>query len=160
MKIPFNPPKKTRLCIGIDPGKHTGFGVWDKATRQLVEVETLGIIAAMALADQYAQDFGKDSILFYLENVPLAKVPKKERLRGVGSVNRDFQIWKEFFETRGYDYYLVDPRQKTRMFFSLGIKTFRKDKKPTAKSFRELTGWTGKKVDDHAREAALFVYKR
>ena len=36
-----------KIIVGIDPGKHTGFAVWDKSAKKLLSVETLLIHQAM-----------------------------------------------------------------------------------------------------------------
>ena len=132
------------IYIGIDPGVKTGFAAWNSSTRQLLLVETIGIIDAM------------DSVR-YCCPTPVTLVVEdarkrkwfgdtgREKLQGAGSVKRDCGIWQEFAESRGIKIDFVSPQAK-------GAKL-------DAAQFKRLTGWD-ERTSQHARDAAMLVFGR
>ena len=54
--------------IGIDPGKKTGFAVWDHDARYLAEVATLSITQAMEKVRMMADILGRENIRLYIED--------------------------------------------------------------------------------------------
>ena len=134
------------LWIGIDPGKHTGFAVWNSKTREFVSIETLPIHTAMERVLEYAAEslvtvvfedarqrkfFGKN------ENKVQAKV------QGAGSIKREFGIWEDFLNDKGITFWARKPEK--------GMT------KKSAEQFRRWTKWE-KRTSEHARDAAMLVF--
>lgn len=87
--------------IGIDTGVNTGFGVWDKDERVIVEIATLTITKAMDRVKEYAAEGG---IYLYIEDARLRTWfgnSGREKLQGAGSVKRDAKIWEDFCIEQG-----------------------------------------------------------
>ena len=116
------------IIIGIDTGTKTGFAV--NHDGDITQLATHGIIKAMETVLRVrSHDVGR------------------ERLKGVGSVNRDGAIWEEFCEYHDIPYLLVPPAHL------VGLT------KMTERDFRERTGWTGKRPSEHARDAGMMTWK-
>ena len=131
-----------RYLIGVDPGTNTGIALWDKKRRVFLQIDTCGIVDAMADVLLFA----KDDAEVWIEDARLCIWPGRGgagKLQGVGSVKRDCSIWQEFCEHHNLPYMLIDPRHnRTKM------------KSPT---FAKLTGWT-ERTNEHGRDAAMLVY--
>ena len=99
--------------IGIDPGVSTGFARVNTAA-SFAELCTLSMYYAQDRILQIAEVYGVESVLVCIEDCRLRKWvdPKlgKERLRGIGSVERDCSLWQEFCELHGLRFELVAPR--------------------------------------------------
>lgn len=99
--------------IGIDPGVSTGFARVN-ATASFAELCTLSMYYAQDRILQIVEVYGVESVLVCIEDCRLRKWvdPKlgKERLRGIGSVERDCSLWQEFCELHGLRFELVAPR--------------------------------------------------
>mgnify|MGYP002965632502 CR=1 FL=1 len=54
--------------IGIDPGKRTGFAVWQRDAKYLAEVDTMSITQAMERIRMMAAVLGKDNIRLFIED--------------------------------------------------------------------------------------------
>lgn len=54
--------------IGIDPGKETGFAVWDHDAKYLAEVDTMSITQAMEKVRMMADILGRENIRLYIED--------------------------------------------------------------------------------------------
>lgn len=136
------------ILIGIDTGTHTGFAV--NFDGKLIQLKTLGIIQAMNEVLEYRSLFAKDLVIC-IEDTRKRKWVRqdvgKERLKGVGSVNRDGAIWQEFCEYHDLPYILVPPAHLAGLT------------KMPEKIFNELTGWHGKRTSEHARDAGVMVWK-
>ena len=138
------------ILIGIDPGVKTGFAVWDTTRRQLLRVETLTIIEALAAVIEYRGNAGADPVVFF-EDARLRKWLPRERsnseyrgkLMGAGSVKRDCEIWETFCQRERITYHALPPRK--------GLTKW------TAESFAAVTGWKGR-TSNHARDAAMLVF--
>ena len=127
------------ILIGIDPGVKTGFAVWDTTRRQLLRVETLTIIEALAAVIEYRGNAGADPVL------PRGRSTSEYRgkLMGAGSVKRDCEIWETFCQRERITYHALPPRK--------GLTKW------TAESFAAVTGWKGR-TSNHARDAAMLVF--
>lgn len=55
--------------IGIDPGKKTGFAVWDHDAKYLAEVSTMSITQAMEKVRMMADILGRDNIRLFIEDI-------------------------------------------------------------------------------------------
>ena len=147
------------IHIGIDPGTKTGLAVWSSTNKELMQVETMQIHKALFFIAEYTFPIYSGEVKIWLENPNKAKQPHaKHKLKGAGSICRDFAIWRDFLNDYKIEWQEIDPRHKGKLYQAFGVKT-NKVGKPLAKSFNEVTGWQGR-ASEHAREAALFVYKR
>ena len=136
------------LYIGIDPGRDTGFAVWNSQTRQFVEVSTLRIHQATRRVEHY-RTHGEVVVVFE-DARRRGWIPRERnlseyrgRLMGAGSVKRDSSIWQDFFDDTDITYLEVPPRK--------GLTKWDAD------TFRRVTGWQGR-TSNHARDAALLVF--
>jgi len=134
--------------IGIDPGKETGFAVWDHDAKYLAEVDTMSITQAMEKVRMMADILGRENIRMYIEDARKRiwfGNTGRERLKGAGSICRDSTIWDDFCKELGVEYVMVDPRYNTT--------------KLKAAQFKAITGWQGR-TSEHARDAACLVFGR
>lgn len=134
--------------IGIDPGKKTGFAVWDRDAKYLAEVSTLSITMAMDKVRMMADILGCENIRLFIEDARKRKWygrTGRERLKGAGSICRDSAIWEDFCKELGAQYVMVAPRCNTT--------------KLNAQQFKAITGWQGL-TSNHARDAACLVFGR
>lgn len=133
------------LFIGLDTGTHTGFAVWDKGKKQLIELSTLKIHRAM---DRVRELSVSDEIVVYFEDARLRTWfgnAGREALQGAGSVKRDCSIWEDFLTDLGVEWHAVAPKNNAT--------------KLNASFFEKITGWKGR-TSEHARDAAMLVFNR
>lgn len=134
--------------IGIDPGKKTGFAVWDHDAKYLAEVDTMSITQAMEKVRMMADILGRENIRLYIEDARQRKWygrTGRKRLKGAGSICQDSTIWDDFCRDLGVEYVMVAPRCNTT--------------KLNDRQFRAITGWQ-KRASVHARDAACLVFGR
>lgn len=133
---------KYRFIIGIDTGVNTGFAVWDRQEKKLLEVCCIEIHRAM-LSVNYRRE---DGILVRVEDARQRTWFGKnsnEKLQGAGSVKRDCKIWEDFLNDLGVDFEMVAPKNnKTKL---------------DAKKFKMITGWK-ETTNEHSRDAAMLVF--
>lgn len=133
------------LYIGIDPGAHTGFAVWDSSRKEFVSISTLPLhLAFKNVLDLRSQD----SILVIFEDARLRTWfgnHGRGELQGAGSIKRDCKIWEEFLQFYGIEYQAKKPTPGTTKW--------------TPEHFARVTGWKGR-TSEHARDAAILVYGR
>lgn len=136
------------ILIGIDTGVKTGFA--HSVNGQFVELSTQTILSAMAKVSGIHNDakLAGTKLVVCIEDVRLRKWvdPRlgKERMRGIGSVERDCSIWQEFCETHGICYLLVPPKD---------IQT-----KTSQALFTQITGYVYE-VSEDTRDAGMNIYK-
>ncbi len=139
---------RIHTVVAIDPGVHTGFAV--TVNGDLTDVETYTFTEAQAwllncsaYADPEKQ--GCRTLELVIEDPRGQYVPynqrEPQRIKGVGSVERDCKLWIEFCEFYGIPYRLVKPG---------------KYRKIDAATFRKWTGWDGR-TSIHSRCAAMMV---
>lgn len=134
--------------IGIDPGKRTGFAVWQRDAKYLAEVDTMSITQAMERIRMMAAVLGKDNIRLFIEDARKRTwfgTKGREVLKGAGSICWDSTIWQDWCEEQGFVYQMIAPRYNTT--------------KLTAVQFRTLIGWQGR-TTEHGRDAACLVFGR
>lgn len=137
--------------VGIDPGKNTGFAMWDTETQTFESVETLPIHAALISVLELANRTA--DVKVYFEDARKRKwLPKdatsseyRGHLMGAGSVKRDSAIWQDALTDWGIPFEMVPPRAGTTKW--------------NADTFARITGYKGR-TSNHARDAALLVYGR
>ena len=138
---------KYKYYIGIDTGANTGFVVWGKHEKKILEIKTVKIHRAMLLVKTWYNQYPNGAVLVRIEDARLRKwLPKNvgpEQLQGAGSIKRDATIWEDFLKDLGIDYEMVAPKDnKTKM---------------DAEYFKRLTGWAGI-TNEHMRDAAMLVF--
>lgn len=137
--------------VGIDPGKNTGFAMWDTETQTFESVETLPIHAALISVLELANRTADVKVFF--EDARKRKwLPKdatsseyRGHLMGAGSVKRDSVIWQDALTDWGIPFEMVPPRAGATKW--------------DADTFARITGYKGR-TSNHARDAALLVYGR
>ena len=139
---------KCKFFVGIDTGVNTGFAVWDKPNKKLLQVRCLMIHDAMLLVnDLHKNNPEPGELIIRVEDARLRKwLPQnkgRDQLQGAGSIKRDASIWEGFLKSLGINYEMVPPKNnKTKL---------------TAGYFKSITGWT-ESTNEHSRDAAMLVF--
>lgn len=134
---------KYDMLVGIDPGVHTGFAIWNG--QELQECKSTDIIEAILLVIDLNKEY---DIKVYFEDARQRHWfgnSGREKLLGAGSVRRDSQIWETLCNDLDIPYQMVAPKDNMT--------------KLNAKQFKLYTGYEGK-TNEHGRDAAMLVYKR
>ena len=139
------------ICIGIDPGTHTGFAVWDTGSQAFLAVKTLPLHRALAEVSGYIGN-GVALHVFVEDARKRRWFPREKsaseyrgRLMGAGAAKRDSAIWEEFLSDNGVVFTMHKPTAG-------GTKW-------DAEPFARFTGYKGR-TSEHSRDAALLVYGR
>ena len=136
------------ILIGIDTGVKTGYA--HSIDGVLQEVSTQSILSAQDKVHKaHEEALASDVVLVVcIEDTRQRQWvdPRigNERLKGIGSVNRDCSIWQEFCERYGIRHLLIPPSH---------IET-----KLKAKAFEDRTGWTAR-TSEHSRDAGMIIHK-
>lgn len=150
------------IFIGIDGGKDTGFAVWNKSTKSLVEVKTLDFWKAINEVDNYLklyptlvliiEDVSQHSAVFKAMgtyrstpggiNNKIGAVAKHGQ--NIGRVKRETELFIRYFELKKVDVRKIKPGKHT------GSK-IKKD------LFKKITGFD-KVTSQHGRDAAMLIY--
>lgn len=136
------------ILIGIDTGVKTGYAHSIDGIFQEITTET--ILSAQDKIHKIHEEAKLSDIVLVvcIEDTRKRKWvdPRigKERMKGIGSVNRDCSIWQEFCERYAIRYLLIPPSH---------IET-----KLKAKAFADRTGWTAR-TSEHARDAGMIIHK-
>lgn len=141
---------KTTLVIGIDPGTHTGIGVWDMTDRRLIEV----FGRDMEDAQLYIQDMRtRHEVFLVLEDARMMKTGRRPggeaRAQGAGAVKAVSTMWESWAQKHGIPMYRRAPGVATKK--SRGITKWNDDE------FRAYTGWQ-QRTNNHGRDAAMMVF--
>lgn len=134
------------ICIGIDPGTHTGVAVWDTREGRFLSLETLPIHKALLrvlvlTSDQVAEVVFEDA----RQRTWFGKGDTNAKAQGAGSVKRDCSIWEDFCRDYGIPFQAKPPVKGAT--------------KVSAGYFKMVSGWTGR-TSEHARDAAMLVIGR
>jgi hypothetical protein len=138
--------------IGIDPGVHTGLALVDGQRLVLVASPAPTILEAMERVQALAMHHGLQRLLVIWEDarkiggmhgMGRGSAGDTARLRGVGSVHRDCQIWEEFMERHHLRHVAISPSAK-------GAKL-------SDPQFAQVTGWA-KPTNQHSRDAAMLIW--
>lgn len=132
------------IIIGIDPGTKTGFAVWHKQTKKIIEINTIPIFEAFERVKSYKSKGFKLKVRFedarqrqFLGN------KGRDHLQGAGSIKRDCRIWGKFLQAEDIEFDMVPPRS---------VKT-----KVKPHYFKQLTGITVR-TSEHARDACMLCF--
>lgn len=136
------------IVVGIDPGKITGFAIWDHQNQKFEWVGSGSIFRVHALLlDELIDCAGGARIdLVRLEDARLRKwIPRDNgaRAQGAGAVKAHCVAWEDELRHLGIPCELVAPKHNNT--------------KTTSEQFKILTGWASP-TNEHARDAAMLVY--
>lgn len=138
------------VVVAIDPGVNTGFAVMIDNSK-FFELCTLSIYSAQDRVMELVACFGVDRVLVIFEDCRLRKWinPRfgKERMRGIGSVERDCSVWQEFCERNGLIFHRAHPKDLAGT-----------DTKDDKYLFAEITGHPYD-TSPHARDAGMLARK-
>lgn len=134
------------ICIGIDPGTHTGMAVWDSKEGKFLSLETLPIHRAMV--EVMNLRIGRE-ILVVFEDARqrkwFGKGDTNAKKQGAGSVKRDCSIWEEFCKDYGIPFRAIPPVKGAT--------------KITPEYFKLISHYQGR-TSEHSRDAAMLVIGR
>ena len=143
------------ICIGIDPGTHTGVAVWDSREGKFLSLETLPIHRALEKVKEMSHPFWHmdrlyhDDIQVVFEDARqrtwYGKGDTNAKLQGAGSVKRDCSIWEDFCKDYGIPYWAKPPVKGAT--------------KVSAEYFKMISHYTGR-TSEHSRDAAMLVIGR
>ena len=143
------------ICIGIDPGTHTGVAVWDSREGKFLSLETMPIHRAleevlawrdgMWYKDKYIHE--KVEVVFEdaRQRTWYGKGDTNAKAQGAGSVKRDCSIWEDFCKDYGIPYWAKPPVKGAT--------------KVSADYFKMVSNWQGR-TSEHSRDAAMLVIGR
>ena len=143
------------ICIGIDPGTHTGVAVWDTREGKFLSLETLPIHRALEQVKELAHPFWHMGKL-YNEDIQVVFEDARQRTwfgkgdtnakaQGAGSVKRDCSIWEDFCKDYGIPYWAKPPVKGAT--------------KVSAEYFKMVSHYQGR-TSEHSRDAAMLVIGR
>lgn len=147
-----------RYVVGIDPGVKTGFSVWDREGKRLLNVETADFWTVFFRVSN-APILRQENTLIVIEVAHYAptfrgRKDKAENFntmsrmaRNVGQVTREAQLLVEGFRRLGYTVQEQKPLGKA------------KKAEDDIQQFQRLTGWT-ERTSQHARDAARMCFQR
>ena len=143
------------ICIGIDPGTHTGVAVWDSREGKFLSLETLPIHRALEKVKEMSHPFWHmdrlyhDDIQVVFEDARqrtwFGKGDTNAKLQGAGSVKRDCSIREDFCKDYGIPYWAKPPVKGAT--------------KVSAEYFKMVSHYTGR-TSEHSRDAAMLVIGR
>ena len=143
------------ICIGIDPGTHTGVAVWDTREGKFLSLETLPIHRALEKVKEMAHPFWHMDKLYH-EDIQVVFEDARQRTwfgkgdtnakaQGAGSVKRDCSIWEDFCKDYGIPYWAKPPVKGAT--------------KVSAEYFKMVSHYQGR-TSEHSRDAAMLVIGR
>lgn len=139
------------ICIGIDPGTHTGFAVWDSRQGKFLYLETCPIHKALLDVLQW-----KVACVDKQEDLQVVFEDARQRTwfghgdtnakaQGAGSVKRDCSIWEDFCKDYDIPYWAKPPVKGAT--------------KVSADYFKMVSHYQGR-TSEHSRDAAMLVIGR
>lgn len=147
---------KIQYVVGIDPGKSTGFAVYDRSTKKLIELKTLTFWKTVTELDSWVEDCGKGFEVFIENPADVSPTFKKSGVanrraenkisQNVGSNKRDALLLMEYLEIKGIKFTPLSPRG-------------RKMAKMDAEVFQRWCGWS-ESSSQHSRDAGALIYGR
>lgn len=136
------------ICIGIDPGTHTGVAVWDCRERRFRSLETLWIHDALFYVKRLSEEYrGQIQVVFEdaRQRKWYGKGNTNAKLQGAGSVKRDCSIWEDFCKDYGIPFRAIPPVKGAT--------------KITPEYFKLISHYQGR-TSEHSRDAAMLVIGR
>jgi predicted RNase H-like nuclease (RuvC/YqgF family) len=139
-----------KVFVGIDPGIHCGYAVWDKAAQQFRAVGSYQLWELFQELFQLNDDVG-EALIVHIENpntfIPFRGTAQKEhdfRAQGAGAVKQTYKHIIEFLDAHKIEYVT------RKLQGSL--------KKVSSEYFKKHTGWK-LPTNEHGRDAAMLVWK-
>jgi len=143
------------ICIGIDPGTHTGVAVWDTREGKFLSLETLPIHRALEKVKEMSHPFWHMDKLYH-EDIQVVFEDARQRTwfgkgdtnakaQGAGSVKRDCSIWEDFCKDYEIPYWAKPPVKGAT--------------KVSAEYFKMVSHYQGR-TSEHSRDAAMLVIGR
>ena len=136
------------ICIGIDPGTHTGVAVWDTREGKFLSLETLPIHRAISKVG-FIAEIHKGQIQVVFEDARqrtwFGKGDTNAEAQGAGSVKRDCSIWEDFCKDYGIPYWAKPPVKGAT--------------KVSAEYFKMISHYQ-ERTSEHSRDAAMLVIGR
>ena len=137
------------ICIGIDPGTHTGVAVWDTKEGRFLSLETLPIHQALIIVMMWRDKIGHDLQVVFEDARQRTWFGRDKntnaKLQGAGSIKRDCSIWEDFCKDYQIPFLAVPPIKGGTKLSEAYLKT--------------ISGWKGR-TSNHARDAAMLVIGR
>lgn len=136
------------ICIGIDPGKHTGVAIWDTREGRFLSLDTLLIHDALDLVRGYANINNRDMQVVFedaRQRTWYGKGDTNAKAQGAGSVKRDCTIWEDFCKDYDIPYWAKPPVKGAT--------------KVSASYFKMISHYQGR-TSEHSRDAAMLVIGR
>lgn len=136
------------ICIGIDPGTHTGVAVWSTMDREFLSMETLPIHRAMNLVLTWDMKSRNDLLVVFEDARQrnwFGHGDVAAKAQGAGSVKRDCAIWEDFCRDYGIPFQAKPPIKGAT--------------KVTPEYFKMISKWE-KRTSEHSRDAAMLVIGR
>ena len=137
------------ICIGIDPGTHTGVAVWDTREGKFLSLETLPIHRALSMVMGWRCKVGVKDIQVVFEDARqrtwFGHGDTDAKKQGAGSVKRDCSIWEDFCKDYDIPFWAKPPVKGAT--------------KVSADYFKMVSHWEGR-TSEHSRDAAMLVIGR
>lgn len=136
------------ICIGIDPGTHTGIAIWDTREGRFLSLETLPIHQAMVKVMVWKDNVGDDLQVVFedaRQRTWFGHGDTNAKLQGAGSVKRDCSIWEDFCRDYNISYWAKPPIKGAT--------------KVSADYFKMVSHYQGR-TSEHSRDAAMLVIGR
>lgn len=135
------------ICIGIDPGTHTGVAVWDTRVGKFLSLETMPIHQALMEVYKWRQRPVEIQVVFEdaRQRTWFGKGDTNAKAQGAGSVKRDCSIWEDFCKDYGIPFWAKPPVKGAT--------------KVSADYFKMVSHWEGR-TSEHSRDAAMLVLGR
>ena len=142
-----------KYIIGIDPGKNTGLAIWDVDAQKFASLKTIYLHELILIIRELWQAGEIDHVVYEDAHASkpnwqwMHRTAKEERSRmqGVGSVKRDSTILADMLADWAIPHKALPPQSnKTKL---------------TSEKFERITGYD-RRTSNHARDAAMLVYKR
>lgn len=159
------------LIIGIDPGRKTGFAVWDTSEKEFSELRKTTFWDAIRKIQNYNENY---KIGIIIEDLKSKKgvfggkmIDGVKRIiasggnmfkignscahygagvgDGIGAVRRECELFIEWVKTSGIPHELKPPTDKSKT-------------KLSHKEFVLITKYKGKQTNEHSRDAGMLVY--
>lgn len=136
------------ICVGIDPGTHTGMAIWDTREGKFLSLETLPIHRALhEVWWWWKADPENIKVVFEdaRQRTWYGKGDTNAKLQGAGSVKRDCSIWEDFCKDYGIPFWAKPPVKGAT--------------KVSADYFKMVSHYQGR-TSEHSRDAAMLVIGR
>lgn len=134
------------IYIGIDPGTHTGFAVWDGS--RFIELMTIPIHTAMWKVWDYDNRHPNEVEVVFedaRQRTWFGEGNTNAKLQGAGSVKRDCSIWEDFCTDYEIPFRAVPPVKGAT--------------KVSPEYFKMIANWTAR-TSQHSRDAGMLVIGR